>query len=121
MEIPNVTTKERKIIQLNGTNLSSFHPLAYPTPGFVTVKVLSSAGRVLGETSFKYTDMIEDILKKLVHDTRMQRRFFHCWAQELGNVLSEPENLQPGDTEFKKSGMHGLSKTLGLFYLFYVI
>lgn len=101
--------------------MSSFHPLAYPTPGFVTVKVLSSAGRVLGETSFEYIDVVEDILKKLVHDTRMQSKFFHCWAQELGKVLSEPENLLPGDREFKKSGMHGLSKILGLFYLFIVI
>ena len=98
--------------------MSSFHPLAYPTPGSVTVKVLSSTGRFLGETSFKYTDIVEDILKKLVHDAEMQSKFFHCWAQELGNVLSEPENLLPGDTEFKKSGMHGLFKTLGLFDYF---
>ena len=68
---------------------------AYHSPGVVTVEVVSQTGSHLGETQFTYIDAVEDILKKLVHDQELHRRFFLVMAQELRSALKQPEKGQP--------------------------
>ena len=42
-------------------------------------------GNLLGETSFVYVDEVEDVLQMLLHNRRLQARYFLLLAQELGN------------------------------------
>ena len=97
--------------------MSSFLPLASHSPGVVNVEVVSSTGSYLGHTIFTYIDVVDDILKKLVHDQDLHRRFFHLMAQELRNALRKPEGRQPlpAIPGFKTPGMHALFEALGVF------
>ena len=87
--------------------MSSFLPLAYPSPGVVTVEVVSSTGSYLGQTLFEYIDTVDHILKRLEHDQELHRRFFHLMAQELRSALRKPEKRQPSPAipGFKIPGM----------------
>ena len=101
----------------NKTNMSSFHPLASHSPGVVTVEVVSSTGSYLGQTLFKYIDVVDNILKELEHNEELHRRFFQLMAQEVRNALRNPEKLQPSPAipGFKTPGMCALYEELGLF------
>lgn len=90
--------------------MSSFDPLAYPSPGVVTVQVVSSTGSHLGQTLFEYIDPVDDILKKLVHDKELHSRFFYLMAQEMRTALSKPEKPQPSSaiSGYKTPGIPGM-------------
>jgi len=96
--------------------VSSFHPLAYHSPGPVTVEVVSSTGSYLGQTSFTYIDVVDYIFKELEDDYELHRRFFHVMAQEVGNALRNPGKRQLSTTipGFKTPGEYVLSEALGL-------
>ena len=76
---------------------------ASPEPGFVTVRVESSNGNYLGETSFEYYEEPnnQDVLRLLVHDPELQQRFFKYWVEGLSErqqKLQPPSNVTPAGT-----------------------
>jgi len=82
------------LTKVNQVNLKGTIPASH-SPGVVTVEVVSSTGSYLGQTLFKYIDVVDNILKELEHNEELHRRFFQLMAQEVRNALRNPEKLQP--------------------------
>ena len=77
---------EKLLISYSGSSNNCLsYSVASHVPGTVTVTVKSMRGNLLGETSFVYVDEVEDVLQMLLHNRRLQARYFLLLAQELGN------------------------------------
>ena len=60
----------------------------------MSVKVQTSNGRYLGETSFEYTDVINDVLQMMLRDRELQAIFFSRLAKDLARKTDETEREQ---------------------------
>ncbi|XP_078354207.1 uncharacterized protein LOC144638813 isoform X1 [Oculina patagonica] len=105
--------------KVNEVNLTGTVP-AYQVPGPVKVKVMSSTGSYLGDTSFTYIDDIEDVLRLLIHDRELQSTFFHLWAQGLGNETSESETKQRHSSQAPSNFNTGTTERPNLTKLLYL-
>ena len=66
--------------------------LAGQAPGHVAVKVQTMSGRLLGETTFEYVDEVEHVLQILLHDRKLQARYFYLLAEKLTSRPSETDD-----------------------------
>ena len=68
----------------------------------MSVKVQTSSGRYLGETSFEYTDVVSDVLQQILHDRKLQASLFRRFAEELERKTDETERKQPPESSSLK-------------------
>ena len=68
----------------------------------MSVKVQTSSGHYLGETSFEYTDVISDVLQLMLHDAKLQASFFHRLAEHLERKTDETDRKQPPESSSLK-------------------
>ena len=61
----------------------------------MSVKVRTSSGHYLGETSFEYIDDIRDVLQLMLHDAKLQASFFRRLAEKLERKTDETDRKQP--------------------------
>lgn len=66
-------------------NFTPYFYLASPSPGKVTVTVITDAGENLGFTLFSYIDDKKNMLKQLVKDPMLQAEYFRILSTKFAN------------------------------------
>lgn len=66
-------------------NFTPYIYLGSPSPGKVTVTVITEAGKDLGFTLFNYIDDKENMLKQLVNDPMLQAKYFLILSTKFAN------------------------------------
>ena len=88
-------------------NFTPYFYLASPSPGEVTVTVITDAGENLGFTLFNYIDDKKNMLEQLVKDPMLQAEYFLILSTKFanGNLTSNSNIAQAqGQTILEENG-----------------